>query len=482
VPTMPLQDRVRLAVERAGLIPAGSRVLAAVSGGPDSVALLRLLLALADACGFTVAGVAHLNHRLRGAESDGDEAFCRALARAHGLAFSCGRRDVAALARATHASLETAARRARYAFLEQAAARLKAGVIATGHTRDDQAETFLLRLLRGAGASGLAGIPPKRGPIVRPLLDVRRAEILAYLARLRQPFRTDSSNQDRAIPRNWVRHELIPMLARHVKGDIVDVLAREAALLRDETELLDRLALDAGAIVERRGAGPTVALDAAALAGLPPALARRVVRRALGKTGSGRFHGFDHVEQVIDLARSATKGSRAADLPGVRVERNGAEVVLSERGPRAPRRREAFWYRLAVPGRIAVPECGCVIEARARRWSAAELPLAKAVSAGGRRAVVAAKAAAGGLAVRSRRPGDAFRPFGMRGRKKLQDVLTDRKVPRAERDRVPLVVDAADKILWVGGHILAEEARATARTRRVVVLSMRQSGRKGREA
>jgi tRNA(Ile)-lysidine synthase len=247
---MSLQDRVRLAIEHDALIQPGSRVVAAVSGGSDSVALLRLLHAVSGDCRFTLAGVAHLNHGLRGDESDADEEFCRELASRLGIAFEVGHRDVARLARDEHVSIEVAARRARYDFFADAAQRLQVDRIATGHTRDDQAETFLLRVLRGAGATGLAGIRPRRGPVVRPLLDIRRVDLLAFLASLGQDFRTDSSNRDLRIPRNWVRHRLVPLLAAHLNADIVEVLAREATVLRDEAILLDRLANEAAARLE----------------------------------------------------------------------------------------------------------------------------------------------------------------------------------------------------------------------------------------
>jgi tRNA(Ile)-lysidine synthetase-like protein len=222
-------------------------------------------------------------------------------------------------------------------------------------------------------------------------------------------------------------------------------------------------------------------LDALKLSALPGAIARLVVRQSLGRLGAGRFHGFEHVEQVLALARSA-EDRPAADLPGVRVERNGAEVVLYKRGPRARPAAAAFRRALPVPGRVAVPECQCVISARPRRGSTAQTPLAKAVSAVGNVLVIAARAAAGGLAVRSRRPGDALRPFGMKGRKKLQDVLVDLKVPRDQRDRVPLVVDGDDRIVWVGGLVAAEETRVTSRTRSVVILKISRMGREGDEA
>jgi tRNA(Ile)-lysidine synthase len=442
---------------------------------------MRLLHLLSGECRFTLAGVAHLNHGLRGEESEADEAFCRALAAEQGIAIEVGRRDVAQLARDEHVSIEVAARRARYEFFADVAQRLKFDRIATGHTRDDQAETFLLRVLRGAGATGLAGIRPRRGPVVRPLLDIRRDELLAFLATLGQAFRSDSSNRDLRIPRNWVRHRLVPLLAEHLNADIIEVLAREATVLRDEAAFLDRLANEAAARLETALPEHGVRLDAGALTELPVALARRVVRQALARTEDAHFHGFDHVEQVLALAMPVGDRS-AADLPGVRVERNGASVVLYRRGPRSRPAAAGFRHELPVPGRVSIPECACRIEARTRKRLGAQILASKALGGDQDTAVIDGAAATGGLAVRSRRPGDSIRPLGLVGRKKLQDVLVDRKVPRGERDRVPLVVDADDRILWIGGHMVAEDACVTARTRSVVVLKLIRNGEEGDEA
>ncbi len=313
VSTPPLQQRVLRSIERDALIPVGSAVLAAVSGGPDSVALLRLLLELAPACGFTVAGVGHVNQR----------------------------RDVAALARARRTSIEAAAREARYEALAEMAARLGADLIATGHTRDDQAETFLLRLLRGAGSSGLSGIRPLRGAVVRPLLETRRQELRQYLKSIAQPFRDDASNRDTAIPRNWVRHRLLPLLARRLNGDIVEVLARQAGVLRDESALLDQMADDAARKVAAPGRRGALELDGPALLALPPAVARRIVRQALGRMADGQFLGASHVEAVLELA-AGERPRGAADLPGARVERIGAGVVLYSRGRASVRAPGAY--------------------------------------------------------------------------------------------------------------------------------------------
>lgn len=476
-----LQDRVRQAIERDGLVPPGSRVAAAVSGGSDSVALLLLLLDVAGGCGFTVAGVAHVNHGLRGAASDRDEAFCRALAARLGVAFEARHRDAARLAADGRVSIEVAARHARYECLSEMAAVLEADTIATGHTRDDQAETFLLRLLRGAGASGLSGIRPRRGDIVRPLLDIRRDQLQAYLAGRRQPFRSDATNRDVRVPRNWVRHRLLPMLARQLNADIVEVLARDAAVLRDEAALLDQLSQETASRLLEQARDGAVSLDARGLTDLAPALARRVVRLALDRQASSRFRGFDHVEQVLAVAR-ADRGRPAADLPGVRVERNGAKVVLYNRGTSSRPAAAAFRYELAVPGRTDIPECGCAIVVRRESHAPGQTVTRQTLGDDRERAIIDAAAAGAGLAVRSRRPGDWIRPLGLRGRKKLQDLLVDRKVPRSERDRVPLVVDARDDILWVAGHVVSQGARVTDRTRSVVVLKRIHCGEEGDEA
>ena len=208
---MALAARVLDTIRRRALLRPGDGVLVALSGGPDSVALLRLLRELEAGGELSVAGVAHLNHGLREAAND-DEQFCRALASEMGVPFRSDRIDVRAMAARLGTSLEDAGRQARYALFERVATELGADVIATGHTRDDQAETFLLRLLRGAGPRGLAGIHPRVGRAVRPVLDCGRDELRTYLAAIGQSFREDESNRDLSIPRNRVRHELLPLL------------------------------------------------------------------------------------------------------------------------------------------------------------------------------------------------------------------------------------------------------------------------------
>ncbi|HYS27406.1 MAG TPA: tRNA lysidine(34) synthetase TilS, partial [Vicinamibacterales bacterium] len=232
---------MRRTIERHGLCPPGTRVLIGLSGGSDSVALLFLLRELAENGNFTLAGLAHLNHRLR-PTADRDEAFCRDLACRVGLRIVVQNEDVKAFARGRNLSIEDAARRIRYDFMEQAADPLGADRIAVGHTQDDQAETFLLKLIRGAGLTGLAGIHPRRGRVVRPLLDISRADLRRYLAGRGERWIEDESNDDLENPRNRIRHVVLPELDSAANGPTRPAIARAAGLAREDAEWLDELA------------------------------------------------------------------------------------------------------------------------------------------------------------------------------------------------------------------------------------------------
>ncbi|HEY8548690.1 MAG TPA: tRNA lysidine(34) synthetase TilS [Vicinamibacterales bacterium] len=336
-----LQDRVRRTIREHRLLADGDRVLVAVSGGADSTALALLLPGIAPTFGATVVGLAHLNHQLRDAAGD-DERFCRELAEHLGLPIVVERRDVSAEARLRRTSIEDAARAVRYAFLREAAARLRASRIAVAHTRNDQAETVLLRLFRGAGPVGLAGIYPAAGEIVRPLLDVSRREVEAFLREAGVAWREDATNADVSIPRNRVRHELLPWLARHFGEGVVDVLHRQAALSREDAELLEKLAAEEARdlVLEK---DEVVEVHIPGLLELPGALRRRCVLRALRQAAGGRFVGFAHVDAVLALTGDAGESPAAAvDLPGQRVERRGDRLIFTPATPdpgRAGRKR-----------------------------------------------------------------------------------------------------------------------------------------------
>ena len=441
----------------------------ALSGGADSVALLFALRDIAGAEGVHVMGAAHLNHQLRGVDADADEAFCRDLARALALPIEVERVDVAQRARDTGVSIEHAAHTERYAFFDRAAARLGATVVGVAHTKDDQAETFLLRLLRGAGPRGLSGMHPRAGLVVRPLLETSRSAVRDFLRERQIAFREDASNADLEIPRNRIRHELLPLLDKRFAPGIVDVLDREAAIAREDAEFLDEAAQRAADRLISKGARE-VTLDVTALLTESPAIARRVIRLAQQMVaGPYRFVGFDATEAVRRFAVSKSTGQ--LDLPGHRVNRRGGRVVLTgSRGREKPTPAPDFLYQLQVPGRVSVPEAFCTISADTKG-----VPLGGELDAlwqPGQRneAVIDAGRLAGPLSVRNRRPGDTFRPLGLRGRKKLQDLFVDAKIDRFAREIAPVIIDAAGQIVWVAGHALAEEFKVTEATKDVVIL------------
>src|SRR5882724_5841791 len=307
-----LLDELRAAARRFDLIAARDVVLVAVSGGADSIALLAALRELKAALAIDVVA-AHLDHRLRGAESTADRAFVESLAAELAVPLHVEAVDVPA------GNLEAEARRVRYAFLERAAARLGATKIATAHTLDDQAETVLLRVLHGAGRRGLGGIRPRRGRIIRPLLGCDRVQVRAFLVERGLAWRRDRSNFDFARTRTRVRLGYLPALAREFNPRLTRALARLADVQRDEDALLDRLAATVPGIGER--------LDLRVLRELEPALARRVLRRWWRRAGGERRLGLAHVEAALALA-GRTAGGGSVRVPGGEVVRDADSLML----------------------------------------------------------------------------------------------------------------------------------------------------------
>jgi tRNA(Ile)-lysidine synthase len=477
-----LAARVLASLRRRRLCDPHARIVAAVSGGADSVALAHLLAELSNAGALTLAGIAHLDHRLRGDESARDREFCAALAANLAVPFDVEQFDVAREAERRGESTEQAGRRVRYEFLERARRRLGAEHAAVAHTRDDQAETVLLRLLRGAGTRGLAAILPSREGIIRPVIDIRRAELVRYLESHAHPWVEDSTNTDTRVARNWVRHELLPFITARTGDGVIDVLARTADSAREDEGLLDAIALDAEGRLRPNAATPN-ALHADRLLHEPPAVARRVVRRLLESVGQ-KATTWAHVAAVMELAAGEPGEVQAA---GCGVKLSAADRVLyfrdlgtlDQRGGRAlapPNPAAGITFRpLPVPGIVDLPESGMRVRAECR--DLADVGGITDLSAGGHsRAVIPAITAEPGLFVRTWRPGDTLQPLGLSGRKKVQDLFVDRKVPRGQRHSVPIVTAADGRIVWVAGVALGEAFRVTPATKSVVVLSFESLG------
>ncbi|HEV7734928.1 MAG TPA: tRNA lysidine(34) synthetase TilS [Candidatus Binatia bacterium] len=440
---------------RAGLAPvvAGEHVLVAASGGVDSSALLAGVAALAGPAGWRVTAV-HVDHGLRGAESDADRD------RVHALAATL---DVACVLRTAvvppGSGIEVTARRARYRALSAVAQDIGATRILTAHTADDQAETVLLRLLRGGGRGGLGGIRPQRGRLLRPLLAATRADVRRYLTERGIVTGIDRSNADLRHTRNRLRRLAIPFLAAEFNPRLIPALAALAARLRDEDDVLAAAAASrATALVDARGLDTAVTSE-------PRALGRRIVRAWL-EQGVRRGVTATHVERVLALASAMGRGTVA--LPGAfRVVRDGDRLVRRLGRQAAP---GGFEVPITLPATVEDPAGAWVLQLSAPRNRRPEEPL----PADAGHAMFDARALAPTLTVRSPRPGDRIHVARV-GTRKLQDVLVDARVAREARSGVPMLVSDGT-ILWVAGIVRGSGASIEPATRQVIDAALVRKG------
>jgi tRNA(Ile)-lysidine synthase len=443
-------DVVQRAILGSGLIVKGARLVVAVSGGADSLALLVALRALAKRRRWRLV-VAHMDHGIRGAASRADALFVAALARRWRIPMRSGRCNVPLRARRRGRSLEAVAREVRYDFLACVAREAGADAVVTAHTADDQAETVLMNVCRGSGMTGLGGIPPVgswRGiRVVRPLLGVGHAELTASLERCGVSWREDETNADTRFTRNRVRRQVIPLLTRIVNPSVRDALCRLATLCRDDAELLDTMA---GQCL-RRAALPDGSLSVAAVVRDAVAVRRRVARRWLVSRGvSAQALNYDCLARCEVLLKSR-QGSATVPLDGGAIVRR--EYGLLRLLPGGVRESQGFCKRIKCPGKTVVVPPGLVVEAvlgngivRPSKARAGDMPAKASINA--------AKVRRRSLFVRAWRPGDRIKPLGMRGSRKVQDILTDDKVPRDRRNCVP-VVECGGEIVWIPGYRIA---------------------------
>jgi tRNA(Ile)-lysidine synthase len=476
-------------IEEHHLLPQSGCVVVGVSGGPDSVCLLHVLQYLCAPDGFfpqVKLHVAHLDHLLRGEESRAEATFVADLAARWKLPCTVAQRDVAAQARTGHQSIEEAARAARYAFLREVAAQVGAVRIAVGHHADDQVETLVMHWLRGSGTAGLAGMRPLEKEIIRPLLGARRDEILAYCARHRLTFCEDTSNQDPRFLRNRIRHALLPVLEGY-NPNLRETLLRNAEIFAEE-ERYFQAQVDAAwpqvVLAETPAVAGVVRVegDVAAYRRLPLAVRRRLLRH-LGLLVSGGMISLElrHLTAVDDLLHRVA-GSGEAHLPGgIRVQRVYGRFVCEHVAARQsgqtemPSEQVGTSMPLPVPGEACLPGTRWLVRTQILDGASMPPPGYERSATGSRRGYMDLEAVEKylPLALRTRRAGDRFRPLGMAQEKKLQDVFVDAKMPRTERQTLPLVCGADGTLLWVPGYLVSDLVKLTPATRRVLALELR---------
>ena len=468
-----LVAEVQRFIDAHELLYPGAKVIVSVSGGADSMALLSLLNRLESTYRLTLV-VAHVNHQLRGQEAIRDARFVERYADNLDLPFHRVDVDVKALKRRTGMSPQHAARQLRYGALRSLSRSLAATHIALGHTADDQAETVLMRLLRGGGPAGLSGMPVKRMPFIRPLLQVYRHSILAYLRAAGIAWVEDSSNANRAYLRSRVRLNLIPTL-RDYHPHIAQRLHHVADMLRADNEALEQQteAL-AEQVLSRGGVGKAmVAIRGTPFAAAPLAVQRRLLRYAIDRLPlSGNAAGFRDMEALRRFVVGGKVGQRLTLADQLMAERHREIVLLWQVAALPP---TSLSVVLPVPGTLTLRGLDVALTARTlpptQGWKSRVEPC---------RAFVDFGAITSPLAIRFPRPGDRFYPLGAAGSQKLQDFFVNNKVPRAMRPYVPLVLTGTE-ILWVVGHRIAEPFKVRPETRCVLELACSETTRQGIE-
>jgi tRNA(Ile)-lysidine synthase len=498
-----LARRLLESLRRTEMLRAGERVGVGVSGGADSVALLMLLLELREQLGI-VLSVAHLNHKLRGAPAEADEKFVRKLAEKNGLEIYGESVDVAARAKREKANLEDAGRRVRYEFFAWLVAEGKVDVVAVAHTADDQAETVLAHILRGTGLAGLGGIHPRTESVVRPLLQLRRAELRSYLRAKKQKWHEDATNQDTTRMRARIRKKLLPLLEREFQGGVVAHLGSLAEFAQEDEEFLELLAREHCAAFARNTKVET-RISVGDL--LPPmgrgdfhteftedtekrdetwALTKRMLRRLIEerKSGTGQITG-QHVAAVLELARRGENG-KSLQLPGgvdVRRERsdlvfcgNSSRPALRTSGKHAEKKTSAaeYEYKLDFTNTrngdvtLPVPQAQCVFRLRVIDWPAQRGETSKSG------AVLDRDRLRLPLVLRNWRFGDKLQPAGHQKAHKLKRLLNEKRISRWERDGWP-VLTSGGVLVWARGFPVAAGFAANEGTRTGILIAEEKS-------
>ena len=473
--------KVKDTVLEYDMFHAGDRLLVAVSGGPDSVALLHVLCDLKASYGLEI-GVAHMNHGLRGDAADHDETFVRSLSRDMALPFYSVKKDVAIYGKKKKLSLEEAGRQLRYAFLGETAERENFHRVALGHTADDNAELVLMQLFRGSGTLGLGGIPPVRDErFVRPFIHVYKQELKAFLTGRRLPYVTDQSNGDDRFTRNRIRNRLIPMLQSSFNPNITATLNRFSAIVRCEEDWIEQTILPVfqGIVIDQTDTA--LKLDRSKLAALHPAVKRRVMRKAIGHVhGDLKRITLAHVDMTLDLCETDTS-TGSIDLPHqVRVRRHRHILEIRKFSARLrdlpPGEEEAiapFEYRvenaLSIPEQLHIGELGVVIKfSKTKMEKETDLRYDKRQC---QVAFIDMNSVTFPLIIRNIRPGDRFSPLGMTGSQKVKAFFINRKISGRDRRR-GFVVACGERIIWLAGYRIDHSVRIVPNTKSVLKMEL----------
>ncbi|GAB6085589.1 tRNA lysidine(34) synthetase TilS [Alkaliphilus crotonatoxidans] len=458
---MTVIDKIKETIDLNHLLKRGDKVVVAVSGGPDSVCLLHGLYSLQKVYDIQLYA-AHLNHNFRGIEAHKDAQYVTQLC--EGLNIMCFVKsvDVPGYAKEKGLSMEEAGRIQRYRFFDEIAQRVGAEKVAVAHNLNDQAETVLMRLIRGAGLQGLSAIQHRRDQIIRPLLDVSRQEIEAYCQEYKLHPRIDQSNLEPIYHRNKIRLHLIPHLESEYNPKIIEALGRTAALLRQDHDFIDQQARDMYNILKTNENQKTISFAIHGLINLHTALLTRIFRLTVEElAGKGEGIEFKHIDLLQNFLKLDGSGKQIQLPLGITVKKSYHRVIFTTNVTEAEQR---FHYTVEAPGETYIQELNGtfrfkILEKKELKGYPKE-PYLKAFDY---------DKVSKGLHIRNRREGDRFVPLGAKGSKKLKDFMIDHKVEREKREQVPILCDG-ENIMWVVGYRISELYKITNKTKRILMV------------
>jgi len=460
------------------MLSFNDRVLIGVSGGPDSVTLLNVLLSFKKRYNLSFF-IAHLDHMLRGKESDEDVNFVKNLAQELGLPCEVKSCNLTEIARKEHLTLEEAAREHRYKFYLETVKKFKTNKIALGHNVDDQVETVLMRFLRGSGLEGLIGIPPVRGKIIRPLIECSREEIEEYCKENKIGYRVDSSNKEVVYFRNKIRLELLPLLSKDYNKNIKDTILRlrsiiseVSAYLNQETELLFKE-------IVRKGNSEVAIIDLKKFTSLPLALKRRIIRKSIEVVKGNLYTiSFRHNNEILELTEYQL-GEKEIYLPdNLRAKKIYNKIIIYKKRISKDRTEEIptpWEYDILIPGKTEIKSLSIKVEIKT--LDSAEIKSSlyfnRKKSKGEFLEFIDYNKVKLPLKLRNRRSGDRFYPLKMKGLKKVKDFFIDNKIPKSHRDSIPILADSEDQIIWIVGMRLDNRVKVGSDTKKVFCIKIK---------
>ena len=463
---MQIIDKVKDAINKYKLIEEGDKIVVAISGGPDSVCLLHVLHTLTSEYGIQIYG-AHLNHNFRGLEAQKDAQYVNNLCEELDIMCFVKSLDVGKYAKENGYSLEEAGRILRYQFFDEVSEKAGATKIAVAHNQNDQAETVLMRLLRGAGPQGLSAIKHKRDKIIRPLLDVSRGEIEAYCEGYDLKPRIDHTNLQAIYHRNQIRLELIPYLEKEYNPNIIEALSRTASLLRVDNDFLDLQAQDSYNLLKRQEERECLHLPILGINKLHLSIKTRLLRLAAEElVGKKEVFEFKHIKSILALIDNSETGKRILLPEGIVASKSYNKLIFTINSNVED---NSFYHLLNRDEAIYIPE----LDGEFRLKLVAREEMKEVPKEAFRKAFDWDKVK-NQLIVRNRKDGDRFVPLGLKGHKKLKDFFIDLMVERTERDLIPLVCDG-DQIMWIVGYRISDLYKVCKETQNVLINEFRKN-------